>query len=89
VESFHGGFRDECLNREQLWTLIESRVVIEDYRNRYNQFRPYSNLGCQSPAIRAASLLPSLAPVRPAEPGFPSARDCQPQPKQPYINVSG
>ena len=30
VESFHGRFRDECLNREQLWTLSEARVVIED-----------------------------------------------------------
>jgi len=30
VESFHGRFRDECLNREQLWTLTEARVVIED-----------------------------------------------------------
>ena len=36
VESFHGRFRDECLNREQLWSLMEARVVIEDYRNRYN-----------------------------------------------------
>jgi transposase InsO family protein len=25
VESFHGRFRDECLNREQLWTLTEAR----------------------------------------------------------------
>ena len=32
VESFHGRFRDECLNREQLWTLTEARVVIEDFR---------------------------------------------------------
>ena len=24
VESFHGRFRDECLNREQLWTLTEA-----------------------------------------------------------------
>ena len=78
VESFHGRFRDECLNREQLWTLTEARVVIEDYRNQYNQQRPHSKLGYQSPARYAASLLPSLAPVRPAEPGLPSARDGQP-----------
>jgi putative transposase len=78
VESFHGRFRDECLNREQLWTLTEARVVIEDFRNRYNQKRPHSRLGYQSPARYAASLYPSLAPVRPAEPGLPSARDGQP-----------
>ncbi len=78
VESFHGRFRDECLNREQLWTLTEARVVIEDYRNQYNQQRPHSKLGYQSPARYAASLSPSLAPVRPAEPGLPCARDGQP-----------
>jgi transposase InsO family protein len=75
VESFHGRFRDECLNREQLWTLTEARVVIEDYRNQYNQQRPHSNLGYRSPAQSAASLTPSLALVRPAEPDLPSARD--------------
>ena len=78
VESFHGRFRDECLNREQLWTLTEARVVIEDYRNQYNQKRPHSKLGYQSPARYAASLSPSLAPVRPATPGLPYARAGQP-----------
>ena len=27
VESFHGRFRDECLNQEVLWTLTEARVL--------------------------------------------------------------
>ena len=49
VESFHGRLRDKCLNREQLWTLTEARVVIEDYRQEYNQGRPHSRLGYQSP----------------------------------------
>ena len=68
VESFHGRFRDECLNREQLWTLTEARVVIEDYRQEYNQRRPHSNLGYQSPANFAQRELPSSVPVglRPA-----------------------
>ena len=55
VESFHGRFRDECLNREQLWTLSEARVVIEDYRQHYNQFRPHSRLGYLAPARFAAN----------------------------------
>jgi len=54
VESFHGRFRDECLNREQLRRLTEARVVIEDYRREYNSFRPHSRLGYQSPAGFAA-----------------------------------
>jgi transposase InsO family protein len=79
VESFHGRFRDECLNREQLWTLTEARVVIEDYRRQYNQHRPHSRLGYQTPAAFAATLNPSLAPVglRP-----PCAKDGQTQPNR-------
>jgi len=76
VESFHGRFRDECLNREQLWTLTEARVVIGDYRSEYNQLRPHSRLGYLSPARFVAQLCPSPAPVglRP-----PSAKDGQNQ----------
>jgi transposase InsO family protein len=56
VESFHGRFRDECLNREQLWTLSEARVVIEDYRQHCNRLRPHSRLGYLSPVRFAAQL---------------------------------
>lgn len=59
VESFHGRFRDECLNREQLWTLTEARVVIEDYRRQYNHHRPHSKLGYQSPVHFAQTARPS------------------------------
>ena len=58
VESFHGRFRDECLNREVLWTLTEARVVIEDFRCEYNERRPHGKLGYQSPARFAAQLSP-------------------------------
>lgn len=62
VESFHGRFRDECLNREQLWTLTEARVVVGDFRQKYNQVRPHSRLGYESPAEFAAQRGPSPAP---------------------------
>lgn len=39
----------ECLNREQLWTLTEARVVIEDWRWKYNNIRPHSSLGYITP----------------------------------------
>jgi len=63
-------------NREQLWTLTEARVVISHYRCEYNQLRPPSRLGYQSPAQFAEQLGPSPAPVglRP-----PSAGDGQQQ----------
>jgi len=63
VESFHGRFRDECLNREQLWTLTEARVVIEDFRQEYNHRRPHSRLGYQSPVRFALQQGPSPASV--------------------------
>lgn len=56
VESLHGRFRGECLNREQLWPLSEARVVIEDFRRQYNTQRPHSKLGYLSPARYAARL---------------------------------
>ena len=43
VESFDGRFRDECLNREQLWTLTEARVFIEDFCIDNNR-----RVGCSS-----------------------------------------
>ena len=63
AEPAHGRFRDECLNREQFWTLTEARVVIEDYRHRYNRIRPHSKLGYQSPAHFAQPFTPSPAPL--------------------------
>ena len=49
IESFHARFREECLNREQLWTLTEARVVIEDWRWLYNNVRPHRSLGNITP----------------------------------------
>lgn len=54
VESFPSRFRHEGLNREQLWTLTEARVVIEDFRQDYNTERPHSSLGYDSPRRFAA-----------------------------------
>ena len=49
IERFHSRFRDECLDREVLLNLREARVVIEDWRQHYNQERPHSRLGYRSP----------------------------------------
>jgi len=45
IESFHSRFRDECLNREWSLNLRKARVVIEDWRQHYNEERPHSRLG--------------------------------------------
>ena len=45
VESFHARLREECLQREELWTLSEARMAIEDWRWKYNHLRPLGSLG--------------------------------------------
>jgi transposase InsO family protein len=49
MESFNARLREECLNREQLWTLTEARVVLEDWRWKYNHVRPHRSLGYITP----------------------------------------
>ena len=49
IESFNARLREECLNREQLWTLTEARVVLEDWRWKYNNIRPHRSLGYITP----------------------------------------
>lgn len=49
-ESFNGKFRDECLNQEWFRTRAEARALIEAYRRCYNEERPHSSLGYQTPA---------------------------------------
>jgi len=43
-ESFNGRLRDECLNLEWFDSLKEAQVVIEAWRDHYNQERPHSAL---------------------------------------------
>ena len=63
VESFHSRVRDELLDVEEFSCLAEARVVIEDWRQDYNQHRPHSALGMRSPAVFAASLRTGAVPV--------------------------
>jgi transposase InsO family protein len=49
-ESFNGKLRDELLNGEIFTTLREAKVLIEQWRKAYNQFRSHSSLNYQPPA---------------------------------------
>lgn len=49
-ESFNGKFRDECLSLEWFRSRAEAKVVIETWRRHYNEVRPHSSLGYQTPA---------------------------------------
>lgn len=50
IESFNGKFRDELLNGEIFDTVLEARVVTEQWRKHYNSVRPHSSLGYRPPA---------------------------------------
>ncbi len=50
VESFNGKLRDGLLNDEIFTTLLESKVLIENWRRTYNTVRPHSSLGYRPPA---------------------------------------
>ena len=55
VESFNGKLEDELLGREIFTSLLEAKVLVEQYRIEYNHERPHSSLGYQTPAEFAAS----------------------------------
>jgi putative transposase len=54
IESFNGKFRDEGLNENWFLTLPEAREKIAAWRRDYNQARPHSALGYQTPQEFAA-----------------------------------
>jgi putative transposase len=58
IESFNGKFRDECLNQFWFVNLLEAQARIEMWRVDYNQERPHSSLGYQTPAEFAAQAAP-------------------------------
>jgi len=50
IESFNDKLRDECLNREIFRNGKESQVIVEAFRQEYNNYRPHSSLGYLTPA---------------------------------------
>ena len=58
IESFNGRLRDELLNCEIFTTLTEAKILIERWRQEYNQVRPHSSLGYRPPAPEA--IMPAI-----------------------------
>ena len=50
AESFNSIFRSTCLDRWAFETVLEARVVIEQWRCEYNVIRPHGSLAGRSPA---------------------------------------
>ena len=59
TESFNGRFGDELLKREEFASLLEAKVLVEEYRENYNHRRPHSALGYRTPSEFAASCVRS------------------------------
>jgi putative transposase len=49
VESYGSRMRDELLSIEQFDTLLEAQVLVRDWREEYNDYRPHSALGMLTP----------------------------------------
>ncbi len=48
-ESFNGKLCNELLDGEIFYTLQEAKVLIERWRQHYNEVRPHSSLGYRPP----------------------------------------
>jgi putative transposase len=55
IESFHGRLREECLNVSWFQNLFAARQKIAAWRREYNEERPHSSLGYQTPKEFAAA----------------------------------
>ena len=97
-ESFNGRFRDECLNRELLASVLEAQCVARNFRDDYNTSRPHSSIRYQTPADYRAELLRQAPDSGQARQAGPSLRlelaivpqpnhslRSNPQPAQPLI----
>ncbi len=69
VESFNGKLRDELLNTEVFNTLLEARVLIEQWRVHYNTIRPHSSLGYRPPAPEVVVSDMAMLPGNPGPAG--------------------
>jgi len=65
VESFNGRLEDELLGREIFTSLVEARVLVEEWRVHYNHERPHSSLGYKTPAEYASTCGPQVVASAP------------------------
>lgn len=54
IESFNARFRDEVLDCEIFTSVLEAKVVADDWRASYNRLHPHSALGMMAPERFAA-----------------------------------
>jgi len=62
IESFNARLRDEFLNLELFGSLIEAKILGEEFRYKYNHQRGHSSLGDLTPAEYASQCASPLRP---------------------------
>ncbi|GGF84140.1 hypothetical protein GCM10007301_50130 [Azorhizobium oxalatiphilum] len=60
-ESFNSKLRDELLDGESFYSLVEARIVIESWRQHYSTERSHSALAYKPPAPTA--IVPPVPPT--------------------------
>ena len=50
-EAFNGSLRRECLSQHWFATLAEAQLVLDAWRQDYNDHRPHTTLGLQPPTV--------------------------------------
>ena len=66
IESFNARLRDELLDGEIIYSLVEAKIVIESWRRHYNTVRPHGSLGYKPPAPEV--FVPAIAARAAAQP---------------------
>ncbi|MCG8466781.1 MAG: IS3 family transposase [Gemmatimonadetes bacterium] len=51
TESFNSRLRDELLNQELFTSMLEAKVLLDQYRDQHNTERPHSSLGYETPVV--------------------------------------
>src|SRR5262249_25036854 len=67
IESFNASVRRECLSEHYFSTLADAQSVLRRYRDEYNNHRPHSSLGQQSPAQFRAGMETNADPGQRSE----------------------
>ena len=50
-ESFNSIFRDDCLNRWAFYSVKESKLVVNRWLEKYNDYRPHGSLKGLTPNL--------------------------------------
>ena len=62
TENFNGKFREEYPSMEWFRNQMEAKAVIDQWRRHYNEVRPHSSLGNQTPDAFRQQLVSTTQP---------------------------